>query len=102
WVGALLADAADEPLRVAVRPGRPRWDLDEVDAFGGEHGVERGGELRVPVADQEPKRSDPLPHVVQWVAGLLDDPRPGRVRGYAQDVHPPGGDLHHDQYIQPE
>jgi hypothetical protein len=28
-------------------------DLDDVDAFGGEHGIEGGGELGVPVADQE-------------------------------------------------
>src|SRR5882724_5608744 len=27
----------------------------------GEHGVETGGELRVPVADQEPERPNPLP-----------------------------------------
>ncbi len=41
-VGALGADAAHEPLRVAVRPRRAGWDLEDVDAFGAEHGVERG------------------------------------------------------------
>ena len=55
-VGALGPDAADEPFGVAVRPGRPRWGLDDLDAFGGEHGVEGAGELRVSVADQEPER----------------------------------------------
>src|SRR5439155_15484941 len=46
-VGALRADAPHEPFRVAVRPGRAGWDLDEVDAFGGEHRIECLGELRV-------------------------------------------------------
>jgi hypothetical protein len=36
-VGAFGADAADEPFRVAVRPGRARRNLDDVDAFGLDH-----------------------------------------------------------------
>ncbi len=59
------------------------------------------GELRVPVADQEPERPDPLPQVLQQVTSLLRRPRPGRVRGDTQDVHPPAADLHHEQHIQP-
>src|SRR5919198_979714 len=42
-VGALLSDAADEPFRVAVRPGCPWRDLDDLHRFGGEDGVEGGG-----------------------------------------------------------
>ena len=30
-VGALGSDAADEPLDVAVRPGRARWNLHDLD-----------------------------------------------------------------------
>lgn len=52
-VGAFLADAADESLRVAVRAGRPGRGFDHVKAFGGEDGVEDGCEFGVPVADQE-------------------------------------------------
>jgi hypothetical protein len=52
-VGAFGADASNEPFRVAVRPGRPRRDLDHGDVFGGEDGIEGGGEFQVPVADQE-------------------------------------------------
>jgi hypothetical protein len=37
-------------VRVAV--GATWRDLDHGDAFAGEHGVEGGGELRVPVADE--------------------------------------------------
>ena len=33
-IGALRADVADEPFRVAVRPGRAGRNLDDVDAFG--------------------------------------------------------------------
>jgi hypothetical protein len=51
--------------------------------------------------DQEAERLDPLPHVVHQVAGLLCGPRPGWVRGDTEDVHPPGGDLHHEQHVQP-
>jgi hypothetical protein len=51
-VGALGPDAADEPFRETVRAWRAGWGLDDLDVLGGEHGVERFGELRVPVADQ--------------------------------------------------
>jgi hypothetical protein len=43
-VGACGADAADEPLRITVRPGRPRRDLDRGNAFGVEDGIEGSGE----------------------------------------------------------
>ena len=38
-VGALGADAADEPLRVAVRPGCAGRAFDDVDIFKGEDGM---------------------------------------------------------------
>jgi len=41
-VGALFADATNEPFRVAVRPQCPGRDLDHIDAFGGEDGIEGG------------------------------------------------------------
>jgi hypothetical protein len=50
-IGALFADAADEPLGIAVRLRRPGRDLDHIEAFGGEDSIEDGGELGVPVAD---------------------------------------------------
>ena len=39
-VGALRADAANEPFCVAVRLGRAGRDLDHVDALGAEDGIE--------------------------------------------------------------
>jgi hypothetical protein len=100
-VGALRADAAHPPLREAIRLRRSGRDLDDVDAFGGEHGVERVAELRVPVADQEPERPDPLPHILQEVTGLLGRPPAGRVRVHTQDVDPSGSHLHDEQHVQP-
>jgi hypothetical protein len=67
-VGAFGADAADKPFRVAVRPGRTGRDLHNVDAFGGEDGLESGGELGVPVADQEVEGADLIAQVHQQIA----------------------------------
>ena len=39
-IGALGADAADKPFRIAVRQGCLRRDLDQLDAAGGEGGGE--------------------------------------------------------------
>ena len=69
-IGALSPDAANEPLRITVRAGRPRWSLDDLDVLGGEDCVERPGELGVPIADQEPKTLDPIAEVDHQVAGL--------------------------------
>ena len=55
-VGALRANAAHEPFGVTVRPRRPRRCSHHVDAFGGEHRVERREVLGVPVPDQETGR----------------------------------------------
>lgn len=54
-VGALLAGAAHEPFGVAVRPRCSGRDLHGGDVLGGEHGVEVGGELGVPMPDEEPE-----------------------------------------------
>jgi hypothetical protein len=35
---------------ITIRPGRPRRGLHDLDALAGEHVIERGGELGVPVA----------------------------------------------------
>jgi hypothetical protein len=52
-VQALPAGAGDPPLGDGVRPGRPRRRLDDRHAGRGEHGAGRGGELGVPVPDEE-------------------------------------------------
>jgi hypothetical protein len=100
-VGALGADAADEPFRVAVRPGRTGRDLDHGDAFGGEDGVEGSGELGVPIADQKAEGADLLTQVHQQIAGGLSGPVRGRVSGHPKDVHFAGPDLHDKQDVDP-
>jgi len=52
----LTPNRADPPLRVGVRLGRPHRRAQHPDPFSDEDRVERGGELRVPIAEQEPKR----------------------------------------------
>ena len=48
-VAAFGLDAPDEAFRKRVRPKRPRWNLDHVDALGREHRIEGPRELGVPV-----------------------------------------------------
>jgi hypothetical protein len=54
-VEAFSAQGADEALCDRVRPRCPDRGADDPDVGWGEHGVEGGGELAVPVADQEPE-----------------------------------------------
>jgi hypothetical protein len=99
-VGALGADAADEPFRVAVRLRRTGRDLHNVDGLGGEDGVESGGELGVAVADEEVEGADLVTEVYQQVAGGLGSPGRARVSGHVEYVHPAGADLHHEQDVE--
>jgi hypothetical protein len=73
-VQALAAQRAHEPLRVGIRSRRPDRRLDHPRAVPGEDFVECGGELAVPVADQEFELPGPFAEVRQEVAGLLDCP----------------------------
>ena len=54
-VEAFPAQCLDEAFRDRVRPGCPDRGADDPDVGTNEDGVERGGELGVPVADQEPE-----------------------------------------------
>ena len=87
-VEAFPAQCPDEAFRDRVRPRCPDRSADDADVGAGEHGVERGGELAVPVADQELELLGAIAELHQQVAGLLRDPVPGRVGGYAAEVHP--------------
>lgn len=77
-VGVLLEDAANEPLGIAVRSWCARRNLDHIETFGGEDGIESGGERGALVADQEAKRGDPLAEVHQQVSGGSGGPARGR------------------------
>jgi hypothetical protein len=64
---AFAAQGADPALGDRVRSRCSDWGA---DVGAGEHGVE-GGELAVPVADQEPNPAGVVVEVQEEVAGLL-------------------------------
>jgi len=80
-VEAFPAQGADEPFGDRVRPRCSGRGADDADVGTGEHCVERGRELAVPVADQQPEPVGAIAEIHQQVAGLLGDPVPGRVSG---------------------
>ena len=69
-------------------------------AVAGEDGVECGGELAVPVADEEPEAPSSVLEVHEQVAGELGDPCAGRAGGDTQDVDAPGRDLHDEEDVE--
>ena len=75
-VEAFAAQGADEAFRDRVRAGCPDRSVDDADVRAGEHGVERGGELAVSVADQEPEPVGAVAEIHEDVAALLGDPGP--------------------------
>jgi hypothetical protein len=56
-------------------------DVRMVRIGASEDGVEGGGELAIPIADQEPEPLGPVAQVHQQVAGLLGDPGAGGMGG---------------------
>jgi hypothetical protein len=75
-VKAFAAQHADEAFDGRVGPRRAHCGADDSDVGAGEHRVECGGELAVPVTDQEPKLLGSVTEVYEQVAGLLGDPGP--------------------------
>jgi hypothetical protein len=76
-VEAFAAKGADEAFRDRVCARRSYRGADDADVGAREHGVECGGELAVPVADQEPEPSEVVAEVHEQVAGLLGNPGSG-------------------------
>src|SRR5579871_1419931 len=64
-IQALAAERAHEPLRKRVRSRRSDRRLDHPRAVAGEDAVECGGELAVPVADEEFEPSSSLTEIYQ-------------------------------------
>jgi hypothetical protein len=73
---------------------------DDADVGVGEDRVEGGGELAVPVADQEPELLGLVAKVHQQVTGLLSDPGAGGVGGDPGDVDAAAAVLDHDQQVE--
>src|SRR5919107_2312817 len=70
-VKAFPSHGSDEAFRDRVRPGCPDRGADDPDIGAGEHSVERGGALAVPVTDQEPEPVGAIAEVDDQVACLL-------------------------------
>ena len=68
-VEALFPYSPYPPFRDRVRAGRSDGRPDHLDAFGDEHLVEAGGELRVAISDQEPERPSVLGEISREVCG---------------------------------
>ena len=66
-VEAFPAQCPDEPFRDRVRPRCSYRGADDADIGANEDGVERGGELAVAVADQEP---EPVGSVARSISRL--------------------------------
>src|SRR4051812_31407728 len=69
------------------RSARPGLGADDALVGAGEHGVEGGGELPVPVANQESELSGVVAELHEQVAGLLGDPVPGGVGSVVVDMY---------------
>ena len=63
--------------------------------------VEGGGELAVPVADEQPEAAVGVVEVHVQVAGLLGEPGCGGVGGDAEDVHAAGGVFDDEERVEP-
>jgi hypothetical protein len=99
-VGDLAAYGADEPLREGIGPWATWRDLADGDAGVGQHGVDGGGELPGPIADEDLELAGAVAQVHEQVANLLNGPRPVRVGGDAEDVYVAAADLHHEEHVQ--
>jgi len=99
-VETLFPDGPYPPLRDRVRTRRSDGRPDHLDAFGDEHLVEAGGELRVAISDQEPEGPTVLGEISCEVAGDLGDKRAGRMSANTEDVDYAALELNHEQHIE--
>ena len=99
-VEAFPAQGSDEAFCDRVRPGCPDRGADDLDVGTNEDGVERGGELAVPIADQEPEPVGAIAEVHQQVAGLLGHPGTGRVGADPRDVGTAAGVFNDDEDVE--
>src|ERR1700704_2942974 len=76
----------DPAFHDCVRTGCLDWSLNDLDGLAGEHGVEHAGELRVPVADQEPELHRAVAEIHDQVPGRLSDPVRGGMCGDSEDM----------------
>jgi hypothetical protein len=100
-VEALTADRPDPALGDGVGIGRANRCEDDLDTGRAPDTIERPGELRVPDPGQELEGGGTVTQISEEIAGLLGNPRPGRVGGDASQVHPPAAQFDDEQHVQP-
>src|ERR1035437_8544744 len=98
-IEALGADGTHESLRVRVCTRRAHRGANGLDADGGENLVEAGGELGVPVADEEPEASTGLFEIGGEVAGDLGHPWVIGIGGGTEDVDDASLQFDHEQHV---
>jgi len=81
-VQCLTPNGADPALREGVRPRRPHRCAQHLESLGSKDRIERGGELRIPIADQKPEPAEAIVEAYEQVAGLLRHPLPDWMRGH--------------------
>ena len=99
-VEALGPRRPHKAFRDRVRPRRADGGLDDFGTFRSEDLVETGGELRVPVPDEELHRATCLDQVGGQLPGGLGDKADARVFGDAKEMGLPGGVLDDEEDIE--
>jgi hypothetical protein len=99
-VEAFATQGTDEALNDCIRSRCSDRAAKDGDVGAGEHRVEGGGELAVPVADQESELLGTVAEVDQQVAGLLGDPSAGGVGGDPAEVHAAAAVLNHHEHVE--
>jgi len=101
-VETLATCSAHPALGVRVGPRGPHRGADDLDALGGEHLVEAGGELRIAITDEEPEGWTLFCQVAHQVPGDLGDPRAARVLRHAEEVDSSRAQLDHEKDVEPD
>jgi hypothetical protein len=99
-VEAFASQGPDPAFRNGVRARCADRGADGAEVGAGEYRVEGGGELAVPVADQEVEPAGVVGEVQEQVAGLLGYPRPGGMGSDSGDVHAATAVLDHDEDVE--
>jgi hypothetical protein len=100
-VQQLPPDGAHPPLGVGVGLRRPHRRAQHPDSLGREHRVECGGELGIPIPDQQPELADAVLQAHEQVACLLRHPVAHGMRGHHKYVDSAGSRLEYEQHLQP-
>src|SRR5580693_5526009 len=96
----LSAQRTDEALADRVHTRRLDGGAQDLGPGRLEDSVERGGEVRSAITDQELDVLEPLAEAEGEVAGLLHGPIASGVRGDAAKMHPAGTMLDEHQDMQ--